>query len=235
MLVIIIICIPISLGAQTADEWFAKGLDAFRWQKNADAAAFFGKAGEIDPGNDEYFLYLGICFHEIKRFEDAEEAYTGGIALSGPQKDSLLFRRGNLRWVRGNLEGALEDYTRVVDAGGSYTPSALLNRANLELVGEKHLAALEDYENYLVMEPNAPDRETIEKIIALLSEDIEAARSAEARRLAEEARKAEEQARREALMREVLDSLSDSGDDTTSVSAGTEDIRKEFEDSLLED
>ena len=57
----------------------------------------------------------------------------------------------------------------------------------------------------------------------------------ERRRLAEEARLAEEEARRQRLLDEVLQSLSGSGEDTTSIEAGNEGLSEDFEDSELEE
>ncbi len=75
-----------------------------------------------------------------------------------------------------------------------------------------------------------------------LASDAQAAATAaeqalleEERRLAEEAARAEEEVRRAALMEEALQSLSSSGEDTKNISAGSENIREDFEDSALED
>lgn len=246
MSVLILICITTSLGAQSAEDWFEKGLESFRWQKNDEAAVYFQKAVDADPGKDIYFLYLGLTEHEAGRLEHADDIYSRGIALNGGERDRLQLNRGNLRAEMGNPEGAAIDYTRVIDAAVPLSSSAMLNRANLELNNSSFTSAVDDYTQYLVMEPDSPQRETIEELIGLLgarlASDAELARAAveqarleEERRLADEALRAEEEARRAALMAEVLQSLSDSGKGTTSISAGSENIREEFEDSALED
>ncbi len=243
---LVLICITTFAGAQTADEWFEKGLESFRWQKTDEASVYFQKAVESDPGRDMFYLYLGISFHENGRFQNAEDAYNRGIELKGGERDRLLLNRGNLKTIRSDYQGASSDYTRVIDTGGLLASSAILNRANMELNQSSFALALDDYTQYLVMEPESPQRETIRELIGLLSarlaNDAETARTAaelakleEERRLAEELLRAEEDARRAALMEEVLQSLSDSGRDTTSISAGSENIHEDFEDSALED
>lgn len=246
MSVLVIICITTSIGAQSADDWFEKGLESFRWQKNDEAAVYFQKAVDADPGKDMYFLYLGLTAHETGRLQNADDIYSRGISLNGGERDRLLLNRGNLRAEMADPEGAASDYSRVIDAAVPLSSSALLNRANLELNNLSFDSAVDDYSRYLVMEPDSPQRETIEELIGLLGARLasdaelalaaaEQARLEEERRLAEEALRAEEEARRAALMEEVLQSLSDSGEDTTSISAGSENIREEFEDSALED
>lgn len=218
----------------SAGEWFAKGLEAFRHRKIDESSAYFLEASRRDPADAEYQLYLGISHHQAGRFADAEQAYSASLSL-GADPGTVLLRRGNLRWSMGDTSGARLDYTAVIETGGASVPSALLNRANIQLNLGLYEPVIEDYGQYLALVPDAPDRNVIERILALLNSEIEAERRAEARRLAEDAKKAEEEQRRRALMAEVLDSLKEVGEDTTSISAGSENLREGFEVSDLED
>ena len=246
MLLVVIIYTTTALGAQTAPEWFEKGLEAFRWQKTTEAVAWFSKATVADPGNDEYFLYQGTCHHQLGQVQSAEDAYSAGIALIGANLSQILLNRGNLRMSAGNADGARSDYDRLVFQAGPLASSAMLNRANLNLNTGNHPSALDDYTSYLIMDPGTSQKEVIEQLIALLSQKIasdtemikiaaEQARLNEEARLAEEARIAQEEAERAAQMEELLKSLSESGDDTTNIEAGTEKVREDFEVSELED
>ncbi|OQX29303.1 MAG: hypothetical protein B0D92_04470 [Spirochaeta sp. LUC14_002_19_P3] len=234
MTICLILCFQGFLGAQSAEEWFNKGIEAFKWQKPNDAAAYFIKAAELNPDSPDYPFYTGLCYYQAKRYSDAEAEYEKSLK-NGGNTDLILFQRGNLRWSMNNYQGALDDYTLVVNGGGKNASAALLNRANLELNMKKYNLVIKDYTDYLAMKPTAPNRANIEKIIALLSAEIKAAELAEARRLAEEAKRAEEEARRRALMAEALESLNNSGDGTRSISEGTETIHDEFSESELED
>ncbi len=226
-MIILVFCTDISLGALSADEWFEKGIEAFKWRRIDDAAACFIKAEEENPSSPVYPFYAGLCYHQSGRFTDAEAAYERSLSLGG-DTDDVLLNRGNLRWKRGNIQGAVEDYTTVIEGGGKNVSSALLNRANLELNQEKYDESVRDYSLYLKREPDSPDRKKIEKVIALVNEKIQEAMIAEARRIQEEAR-------RQALLEEVRGSLGDSGENTKSISAGSENLREEFEESDLED
>ncbi len=224
----------IPLKAQTAIEWVNLGIDAFRGQRVNEAAAYFIKAMELDPYSPDHPFYIGLCYHQTGRFNDAEMAYENSLALGG-SPDLILFHRGNLRWASGNTQGALEDYTQVIEGNGESVSAALLNKANLELNQGKYGMALKDYEAYLLKEPDAPDAQNIRRLIALLGADIKAAQLAEIKRAAAEAKRAAEEARRKALMADILESLEDSGEDTKSIGAGPEGIRKQLEESTLEE
>jgi len=246
LFVLTLICITSAAGAQTAEELFNKGLESFKWQKSEEASEYFQQAAQADPNRDIYYLYLAIIYHQSGKLQEAEESYSRGIGLNGGERDRLLLNRGNLRTAVSDYDGASSDYSTVIDAGGSLSSSALLNRANMELNRSSFLLAVDDYTEYLVREPESPQKETIEELLNLLNtrlaSDAQAAATAaeqalleEERRLAEEAARAEEEARRAALMEEALQSLSSSGEDTKSISAGSENIREDFEDSALED
>ncbi len=246
LFVLTLICITSSAGAQTSEELFNKGLESFKWQKSEEAAGYFQQAAHADPGRDIYYLYLGIISHQSGKLLEAEDIYSRGIEINGSERDRLLLNRGNLRSSLSDYDGASSDYSSVIDAGGTLSSSALLNRANMELNRSSFLLAVDDYTEYLVREPESPQRATIEELLNLLNARLssdaqtaaaaaEQARMEEERRLAEEAARAEEEARRAALMEEALQSLSNSGEDTKSISAGSENIREDFEDSALED
>lgn len=220
--------------AETAENLFTKGIEAFQWQDTDEAIEFFLQAAKMDPLSPEYPFYAALCYSQSGEYEAAESSYAQSLSLGGNQ-DTILLRRGNLRWTMGNIEGALEDYTHVIDSDGASSSAALLNRANLELNQGMYTDVLRDYALYLEKQPRAPDRANIQKIMALLKADLNAERIVKAKKLAEEARRAEEEAKRQKLMDQVLESLRNSGEDTKSIRAGSEDMMEEFEDSILED
>ncbi|MDF1568594.1 MAG: hypothetical protein P1P77_11305, partial [Spirochaetaceae bacterium] len=100
-------------------------MESFRWQKTDEAAVYFLKASELNPGRDDYFLYLGLCYHENGSFQSAEEVYGKGISLDGGMRDRLLLNRGNLRMTRSDFEGASDDFSRIINSGGSLAASAM--------------------------------------------------------------------------------------------------------------
>ncbi len=232
-LLVILLYTPVLLEGQTpGEEWFKQGLDAFQWQKTADAAVFFEKSVDANPLSDEYLLYLGICYHNMGQLDNAESAYTRGISVHGPRYERLLLNRGNLRMSMGRTASAVEDFEMLVNNNGRLAASAMLNRANLNVNSGEYPNALADYSSYLEMEPETPQREVIEKMIGLLGVSIKAEQ--ERLRQEEEARLAAEAAEA-ARMEELLKSLSESGSDTTNIEAGTEDVYEDFEESALED
>ncbi len=145
---------------------------------------------------------------------------------------------------QGNYEEAEAMYSRALqeDAG---IAAVYLNRGNLRVNQRAFDAAVRDYELYLAVRPRAQQRPEIERMIALLQEEIEAeeirraeeerrrAAEEEARRVAEEERqrRAEEErraaeARRRRMIDSVLESLGSAQTETESYSLENEEIRE---------
>ncbi len=104
---------------------------------------------------------------------------------------------------------------------------AYLNRANNRVQLEKYDSAVGDYRVYLNLKPATEQRENIEKMIALLTDQIDA----EFLRINEEReRQVAEEAKQRALLDEVLSSLSKASEGTKNLgieSEGIEDIETE--------
>jgi len=217
---------------KVSESFFAEGLEAFKWQKTDEAVSLFEKAVQENPGNDKVYLFLGYCWQDKKNYLKAEEIFTEGINLNGREKELLLFSRANMRAESGSFENAVSDYKSVIAMNGNLKSSAILNLANLYLNNGKLQEALDSYKTYMTVYPDNPQKENIAKLIDLLSNRLVS--EAEAARLAAEQAKAEEE-RKKALMEEVQASLNESGKDTKSITAGSEKIMEDLEDSALEE
>ncbi|OQY34044.1 MAG: hypothetical protein B6241_06060 [Spirochaetaceae bacterium 4572_59] len=243
---------------------YSSGLDAYREGKNSEARIYLEKAQLEDPSNDSIYLYLGILYQQEGMMKKAEESMINGSDLNGTHHYEISYNLANFYYNEQRYEEASEKYTNVASSLNPFRTKALLNRANMEVGQKANQSAIDDYLNYLMEEPETPQKENIQKMISLLKqqlEDEEAARLAEeerlrleeeakllaqeeeARRLAEneskrllsEQKRLEEEARQRALMEEILNSLSSSGDETESFNADSEEVEDVFEESDLED
>ena len=104
-------------------------------------------------------------------------------------------------------------------------------RANVQVKPndpELYEDAIADYTLFLNLAPDAPQAPDARRMVALLRGMIE---DEQARIAEEERRRREEEARRQALLDSVLNSLDTAGQETQSLSGGSEDIR-EVEDTI---
>lgn len=257
------ICIPflifavISLYGGTFDE----GKEYFLDNKPAEAALAFEKALEENPVDENVYMYLGLSYIQNDLAEKAVTVFTKGAELKGPQEGRFLLNAGNAYYSIGRMDDALYMYNKVIEEHLPEKSRALLNRANIYMKKEEYAGAVEKYKEYLSEEPNSDQKDNILKLISLIENKIaedaaeaerlaaeaerlkleqekkkaEAAAEEERLRVEEERRKAEEAARQQALMNDILNSLSTIGEDTQNIAAESETINQKEEESNIDD
>ena len=170
---------------ETAEYLFMRNLPA-------ESRGFLEMAIEEDPSNVLAHLFLGIVFEQLGLLDDALAVYRGVLDDSGEMAASVANNLGNVLFRMGYFDEAEELYSRAIELDAAFAP-AHLGRANARLEGEIWGGALVDYESYLALEPDSPQREPIERMIASLRLGIE---EAERQRLAAEQQERDEELRR---------------------------------------
>jgi tetratricopeptide (TPR) repeat protein len=190
-----------------ASDFFTKGEALFVQNKPKDAQPFLESALNDDASNEKVYLYLGIIYQQTGDTQKAIDMLKRGLDVAASFKDLMYYNIGNDYFSRKEFGPAEEMYTNALTANRNLA-DAYLNRANARLQLQSLDAALGDYSLYLQLAPADPQRPAIEKLMALLrqaQDDKEKARLAEI-------------ARQQALLNDVQNSLSKSGDDTKNLS-----------------
>lgn len=229
VLAVFALAVLFSAAAQTGS--FAQGERLFLENKPQEASALLERATREKPSDEKAWLYLGICYQQLGRHDEAVAVFRKGLPAALSLSHVFHFNMGNSFLAQGRNAFAEEMYGQAIQAKPDWAPP-FLNRANARMAQEKYTDAVSDYTVYLSINPSSPQAESIRKVIDLLGQ----AQAAEAARKAEEEARllAEEQAR-QALLAAVADSLRQSAEDTTSLSAGSGDVQGYTEDFTLED
>lgn len=210
------------LSAQTgfAQDLFRRGTDAFLYNQPQQAAQIFEQVVSQQPGNARAYLYLAMSYEQLGRHEQALTVLRRAETVPGIDRAIVQFNIGNNLSQLDQPGAAIEAYAAAISID-PFATSAFLNRANAYVQQESYPEAVADYRTVLSLEPDHRQRAQIERMIALLDDEIERQRIA-----AEEARRAAELAeqRRRALLNNVLDSIRTSTEDTENMSAGNEEI-----------
>jgi tetratricopeptide (TPR) repeat protein len=196
-----------------------EGEQLFLQNKPEAALPFLEKALYEDPQDERTYLYLGIVYEQLRSTEKSIQIMRRGLNVATRYKDLLYFNLGNNHFRRDEYTLAEQMYSSALEIN-STLDDAYLNRANARLELQKYPEARQDYIDYLRLAPDTPQRENIEKLIALLGSVLE---EREQQRLAE-------LERQKALMNEVLDTLKNASEDTRNLSAGSEKIQEEYEE-----
>jgi len=170
-----------------------EGMTLFEQNKSAEAIAFL--EADIAGGNPlpEEYNYLGLAYYQIGNYEKSVAAFKKGTSARGTSKKILYFNMGNSYFAMEKWQEAVEAYSMAIVADPEYA-APVLNKAGTELKQDKLVEAVADYKRFLVLRPEDEQRPQIEKIIAMIEEEL-AAREERERLAAEEAArvKAEEE------------------------------------------
>ncbi|TVQ37159.1 MAG: tetratricopeptide repeat protein [Spirochaetaceae bacterium] len=244
---VLLLCLLLVSASVGASPLLQRGEELYMQNRPAEAAAVLEAALEQQPRNERIYLYLGIVYEQLGRYERAAEILRRGLEVASTHRGLIYFNLGNNYLAAGNPDLADEMYTEAIRTDGSLA-EAYLNRANLRVRTEQYSRAIDDYTVYLTLAPSTPQRDEIQRMISLLRDIIEQERvrredeqriareEAERQRIAEERRREEErrareeeEQRRRALLDSVLESLGGSRGEARSLGGGAEDI-DDYED-----
>jgi tetratricopeptide (TPR) repeat protein len=200
-----------------------QGEQLYLENKPREALPHLERALYENPQNEKIYLYLGIVYEQIGDTKKSIQILKRGLNVSEGYKDLFYYNLGNNHFRQQEFTVAEQMYSNALQINGALEV-AYLNRANSRLELEEFQDARQDYIDYLRLDPDTPQRENIEKIIALLGRAIEEAERA----------REEELARQKALLNEVLDTLNNASEDTRNLSAGSEEIQEEYEEIDIE-
>jgi len=176
------------------------------------------------PQEERIYLYLGIVYEQLGDAKNALQVLRRGLEVAKQYRDLFYYNIGNNLFKQGELTLAEEMYTKALEANRRLE-DAYLNRANSRLKLERLAEAREDYIGFLRLAPGSPQREEIEKLIALLGGILEQ----------EEQKRQEQALKQKALLDEVLSTLQNASENAKNLSAGSEKIEERYEDIDIAD
>jgi tetratricopeptide (TPR) repeat protein len=201
-----------------------EGERLFLDNKPMEALPHLEQALNENPADEKIYLYLGIVYEQINDPERAVQIMRRGLNIASTYKHLLYYNIGNNFFRQEEYTLAEQMYSKAIVAQNGFADS-FLNRANARLQLESYGNARDDYIQYLRLAPDSPQKEQIEKLIALLAGFLEA----------QERQRQEELAKQEALLQEVLNSLNNASEDTRNLAAESEDIEEEYEEIDISD
>jgi len=143
---------------------FAKGEELFMQNKPAEAAVYLENSIVEDPAKVEAFLYLGIAYEQMGRTDEAIAVYQQILSRAGALTANVTTNLGNAYFKKGSFAEAETVYTQAMKADIMYA-LAYLGRANARMQRTALMEAVSDYEQYLLLDPQTPQRRSIELLI----------------------------------------------------------------------
>ena len=188
LLVIGIVCMPLAAGN------YDKGVSLFCENKPAEAIIYLQQAVLENGVNPDVYNYLGLAYYQTGQFQKSLEVFQLGTGVSGTDKRRLYYNAGNSAFALGYYDRAEEMYSYALAANPTFS-SALLNRANARMKEQNYDGAILDYTQYVELEPESSQAESIRRLVSLLSSEIVNQKQEEERLAAENERIRQEQER----------------------------------------
>ncbi len=154
---------------------YEEAVEAFQLNKPAEAIplleAFLGDE-KHDAYNPDVYVYLSAAYYQIEEYQKSIDVCELGLSKEGTNYKVLYFNEGNAAYALGQYMKAASLYEKSRGVDSQYAP-ATLNLANAFLRQDKIEEARDDYVLYLELKPDTPQRPEIERLIALLNEEID--------------------------------------------------------------
>ncbi len=173
---------------------YDKGVSLFRENKPSEAILYLQQAVLETGVNPDVYNYLGLAYYQTGQFQKSLEVFQLGTGVSGTDRRRLYYNAGNSAFSLGYYDRAVEMYSYALAANPSFS-SALLNRANARMKEQAYEEAIMDYKQYIELEPESTQAESIKRLVALLSADVVDKKQEEERLAVENERIRQEQER----------------------------------------
>ncbi len=214
-ILVVILTLAALPGFAEENSLFKDGSDLYRYKKYEEARVKFEQALALEPKDARIYFYLGAAYRMLKQPGKAIEILQKGLQTI-PSYKYLFLNDLGICYDDFGLQDytiAMKYYTMAIAEKTTFA-DPYLSRANIEVDQKKFQEAKADYVTFLKLKPDTPQRPEIEKMIALLDQDM---------------------ANQQKLLDSIMNSLRNASTDTQTDSAGTEEFKeteKEDEDIL---
>ncbi len=151
---------------------YSDAVELFRTNKPLEAIPLFQEALSKGTAAPDIYNYLGLAYYQTGQMQKSFETYQIGLLMPDTDKRVLYYNAGNVAFALGYYDRADELYTYALSKD-SHFAAATLNRANARMKSLQYEWAVDDYRTYLELAPETEQRENIEKLIALLTQQME--------------------------------------------------------------
>ncbi|MFQ5824982.1 MAG: tetratricopeptide repeat protein [bacterium] len=135
--------------ALTANEWFQKGYNTEDCQEKIK---YFTKALEIEPSFLPAYINRGVCYDNLKQYENAIRDYTSALKID-PRYLLVYNYRGMSYSSLDKYEEAIKDYNKAIEIDPLLILSYVNRGVTFRQMG-KYEQAIQDYSKAIELDPN---------------------------------------------------------------------------------
>jgi tetratricopeptide (TPR) repeat protein len=131
------------------------------------AIAALDRAATVNPSKPEYLMALAGIYEQRKDKAKADEMYQKVAAIDPHNAAILFFNVGVKAWNENKPKEAVQAYTKAIEIDANYA-QAHRELGRVLMASQDFPGALKHFQEYLKLEPKAPDAKEIQDSIALL-------------------------------------------------------------------
>ena len=95
--------------AESAEEWNAKGKEAYRAQNYEEAHKYYSKALEIDPKMQKALFNRALNYYRLKKYEETRSDLAAVLAID-PKDHEAVFYTGLTYFGQGKYKEAFDQF-----------------------------------------------------------------------------------------------------------------------------
>ena len=100
---------PVKIDEEDPRYWADKAGLSATYGNNAAAVKYYTRAISLDPGNSDYYYFMGVCYGEMGQLDKALENINQAISMNSSNA-RYLYGRGRVYLMDGNEEAAMRDF-----------------------------------------------------------------------------------------------------------------------------
>lgn len=152
-------------GAPTVESVAAAPAPATGQAKPDAAAAPLLAKLQADPNNPDLLISIGNLYYDAQQYPAAVEYYGRALAIR-PSDADVRTDMGTAYWYMGNADRALAEFNQALVSRPD-NANTLFNRGLVTLQGKNDAAAaIADWKRLLAANPDYPQRQQVEQMIA---------------------------------------------------------------------
>jgi tetratricopeptide (TPR) repeat protein len=155
--------------AESAEEWTAKGKEAYRAEKYDDADKYYSKALEIDPKMQKALFNRALNSYRLKKYNEARSDLSAVLDID-PKDHEAIFYTGLTYFSQGKYSEAYNQFEKAAEI--ERLPLYLLNAAAARYNMSRYHATIQHCKMALRLDPEDEIKIKVKELMTKAEEQL---------------------------------------------------------------
>ncbi|MGO9122643.1 MAG: tetratricopeptide repeat protein [Desulfomonilaceae bacterium] len=170
VVIVILVCLCARpVWAESAEEWTAKGKEAYRAQNYDDADKYYSKALEIDPKMKKALFNRALNSYRLKKYKEARSDLSAVLDID-PKDHEAIFYTGLTYFGQGKYSEAYNQFDKAAEI--ERLPLYLLNAAAARYNGARYHATIQHCKMAMRLNPEDEIKIKVNELMTQAEEQL---------------------------------------------------------------